>query len=518
MLSGPANWLNVSVCRRLPTPAPASLPTAGLRKVPVCRLARRSGSHLPANDRPGAAAPGRFSFDTIRRMSSRILWSIVGGFLAGVFVRSFIALPWPFAAFFVLLAVASLAYISVVRKKKYVLIIVATVCVAFAVGVLRMESAVQVGDGSLTSVVGKKVTIVGTVFDEPDVRENGIRLHVRAAELITAGATTSVSAGVLVLAPAHSDVAYCDIVRATGTLQLPEAFDTGEGRTFNYPQYLAKDGILYTLSFAQAERIGVGAKNYLKVAALQTKRLYLHGLQAALPEPESGLAGGITVGDKRGVGEEYSDIFIAVGLVHIIVLSGYNITIVMNLVGKLLSRMPRALQLVVNALIVLFIVLMAGAGPRAGRAGAMALLPLIARMTGRVYLAIRALGAVAFVMVLWNPYIIAFDPGFQLSVLATLGLILFSPIFAGWLYWIPEKFTLREIAASTLGTQTSVLPLLLYQNGVLSLVALPANLLALIAVPWAMALSVIAAVAGIIIGSWGTFIAFPAYVLLAYII
>src|SRR3990172_3347347 len=133
--------------------------------------------------------------------------------------------------------------------------------------------------------------------------------------------------------------------------------------------YLAKDGILYTLSFAQAEKIGEGKKNYLKAAALWTKQQYLQGLQAVLPEPASGLAGGITVGDKRGVGKEYSDMFITVGLVHIIVLSGYNITIVMNLVGKLLSRMPRALQLVVNALIVLFIVLMAGAAPSAVRAG-----------------------------------------------------------------------------------------------------------------------------------------------------
>jgi len=89
-----------------------------------------------------------------------------------------------------------------------------------------------------------------------------------------------------------------------------------------------------------------------------------------------------------------------------------------------------------------------------------------------------------------------------------------------------REIALREIAASTLGTQTMVLPLLLYQNGILSLVALPANLLALVVVPWAMALSVIAAIAGIIIGlpalsaveGFGPFVAFPAYVLLAYII
>jgi len=451
-------------------------------------------------------------------MGSRILWAIVGGFLVGVFVRSLVQLSWPVAAFFALLATGALAYMFVDREKKYALIIVAIVCVAFAVGVLRMEAAGQAGDESLTSVVGRKVTIVGTVFDEPDVRENGIRLHVRATELVTAQATTSVSAGVLVLVPPHSDVAYGDIVRATGTLQLPEAFDTGEGRTFNYPQYLAKDGILYTLSFAQAEHTGEGKKNYLKVAALQTKQLYLRGLRAALPEPESGLAGGITVGDKRGVGDEYSDLFIAVGLIHIIVLSGYNITIVMNMAGKLLAGTSRAVQIASSAFIVVFIVLMAGAAPSAMRAGAMALLPLVARMTGRIYLALRALGVVAFVMVLWNPLLLAFDPGFQLSVLATLGLVLLSPICAEWLHWVPEKFALREIAASTLGTQMMVLPLLLYQNGLLSLVALPANLLALVVVPWAMGLSVVAALVGIVLGPYAAIIAFPAYVILAYII
>ena len=190
----------------------------------------------------------------------------------------------------------------------------------------------------------------------------------------------------------------------------------------------------------------------------------------------------------------------------------------MNGVGILLSRASRVVQLGISALIVVFIVLVAGAAPSAVRAGAMALLPLIARMTGRVYLALRALGVVALTMVLWNPLILAFDPGFQLSVLATLGLVSFSTIFSTWLGWIPERFALREIAASTLGTQAAVLPLLLYQNGLLSLVALPANLLALIAVPWAMGLSFFSALAGILFGSWATFIAFPAYLLLAYII
>ncbi len=121
-------------------------------------------------------------------------------------------------------------------------------------------------------------------------------------------------------------------------------------------------------------------------------------------------------------------------------------------------------------------------------------------------------------MVLHNPYLLVFDPGFQLSVLATLGLILFASHIEKLLVFVPKRFSLREIAAATITTQLLVLPLLLYSNGQLSIVSLPANMLALIAVPAAMLFSAIAAVIGMLIGSWGTLLAFPAYILLRYIV
>jgi len=128
------------------------------------------------------------------------------------------------------------------------------------------------------------------------------------------------------------------------------------------------------------------------------------------------------------------------------------------------------------------------------------------------------LAIVAFGMVLWNPFLLSFDIGFQLSVLATLGLIWFTPVFSARLQWITEKFALREIAATTLGTQLAVLPLLMYQNGQLPLFSLPANLLALIAIPPAMAASTIASLAGLIAEPIATLVALPAYILLSYII
>jgi competence protein ComEC len=121
-------------------------------------------------------------------------------------------------------------------------------------------------------------------------------------------------------------------------------------------------------------------------------------------------------------------------------------------------------------------------------------------------------------MTAWNPFILAFDPSFQLSTLATLGLVLFTPFFSRAFSRLPERFGVREIVSSTCGTQLMVLPLLMYQSGTLSLVALPANLLALAPVPLAMFASFVAALGGMCFGSAAVPLALPAYALLWYII
>lgn len=385
-----------------------------------------------------------------------------------------------------------------------------------------MDAARLVADPVLQERLNEKVSLVGVVTAEPDVRERSVRLHVEASQLLRGSTTVPVAARVLVIAPLHTEVSYGDIVRAEGELQLPEAFDAGAGRVFNYPMFLAKDGIVYQLAFAQVESTGESAiwrsGRMLKKAALALKRGYLDGLGRALPEPAAGLAGGITVGDKRAIGGELSGVFQKVSLIHILVLSGYNMTVVINAAAHVLTFFPRIAQFAVSGAIVGLFILMTGGASSSVRAGCMALLATYARLTGRTFIALRVLAIVAFAMVLWNPYVLAFDPGFQLSILATLGLILFTEPIAQKLAFIPERFALREITASTIGTQIAVLPLLLYQNGLLSLVALPANVLTLIIVPFAMLFSFVAAIAGLLMGPFAVLFALPAYGLLSYIL
>jgi competence protein ComEC len=353
----------------------------------------------------------------------------------------------------------------------------------------------------------------GVVVSEPDVREGSTRLTVDVSDLNG----TAVNARVLVIARAYTDVRYGDSVTTVGTLRTPESFESGDGRSFNYPMYLAVRGISYEISFADVDVVAHGGNPFVR-AVLAIKAAYILGLRSVLPEPYAGLAAGITAGDKRSVGSDLSDVFQRVSLVHILVLSGYNITVVLGAFMGSLARFSRAPRLSIVLLVVLFFYVISGGAASAARAGAMAFAAVFAKLYGRQFIAARVLIAIVFVMVLWNPYVLVFDPGFQLSVLATLGLIFVSDQVVRYIRFVPEQLQLREIASATVATQITVLPYLLYQNGMLSIVALPANLLALIAVPTAMAFSGIAALAGMLFGTWGTLFALPAYVCLRYIV
>ncbi len=460
-------------------------------------------------------------------MAVKIFWSVVAGFAVGVFLRSFLPLGWYAAGFFGVLGVSLLLLSWGSRSKAG--IVIGMALLACTGGILRMHEARLVGDVALNQKLEQKVVIEGYVFEEPDSRENNIRLSVRAEKLIAKDVEQSVKAGVLVVVPLHTIVSYGDLVRAEGTLRLPRSFATEKGgdlsraesREFNYPAFLAKDGIGYELAFADVEKTGEGWKNPLKAGAIWVKQTYLQGLGMALPEPQAGLAGGITAGDKRALGGELTDIFRTVGLIHIIVLSGYNIMIVMYGIGWLLEKFGvRGWgEATIGIMIACFFALMTGLAAASVRAAAMASIAFVGKaLPGRVYLANRVLAFVAAGMVLWNPYILAFDPGFQLSVIATWGMLAFSPHLASKLWFLTDRLALREIAATTMATQLTVLPLLLYQNGTLSLVSLPANLLALIAVPWAMLASFIAGLFGIFAGPIAPIIGFPAYFLLSYIL
>ncbi len=135
---------------------------------------------------------------------------------------------------------------------------------------------------------------------------------------------------------------------------------------------------------------------------------------------------------------------------------------------------------------------MVGLGATVIRACVMALIAILARFLGRPADALRWLFIAGLLMLLWNPLILFYDPSFQLSFMATLGLIIFSPFVYKFISesklrkFIPQKFALREIVSSTLAVQFFILPLLIKMSGFVSIISFLVNPIVLPLVPWAM--------------------------------
>lgn len=458
-------------------------------------------------------------------MAAQMLWCSILGFLVGVLVRSFVPFGWSSIAFVAVLGVCGFVGGLVGARRNHVVLLCGLAFVFFALGAARMHMSVRIAPPVLNPFIDKEITLTGIVVAAPDRRESSARVSVRTSSFsYNDGEEKDVRTGVLAVVPPHTEVSYGEKVTLKGLLRVPSAFDTGAGREFNYSLFLAKDGILYELAHANIvahEDRHTSVETVLSYpthVALFIKDSYIDGMRATLPEPHASLAAGITAGEKRGVGKKLSDVFRAVGLTHILVLSGYNIAIVAETIRRMLWRLPRVVRALCVGAGVILLVFASGLQASAVRAGAMGLFAVYARESGRIFFSARILAFVCAVMVLWNPFVLAYDPGFQLSVLATLGLIVGTPLVEPLLTRVPTRFGIREILAATLATQTAVLPLLLYQNGAITVYALFANMSALIVVPFAMLMSFFSALIGIVFGSWGAVFGLPAYILLSYII
>ena len=384
-------------------------------------------------------------------------------------------------------------------------LLVAVCMVAMAVGLWRTgEVRTDLADSELASQVGTKVTLEGVIDSEPDVRERSTHLYVKTG-----------SDRILVTTDQFSTIEYGDRVSISGTLSLPESFTTDVGREFDYPHYLLARDIVYTISFAHVEKINSGEGSKIVTSLLKIKQRLVLGIELAINEPAAGLGKGLLLGVKQGLGKELSEIFRTAGIVHIVVLSGYNIMLVISFALFCLRGVPRQARLMTAFIGVVLFALLVGLSATVVRASIMAGLFLFASYFYRTYDLTRSLLFAGAVMVFVSPFLLLYDIGFQLSFMATLGLILVAPkvelLFGG-------SIGLREYLIATIATQIAVLPLLLYYMGEVSLVAVPVNLLVLPMVPIAMLATFFAGVMALLSPSIALPVGFIAQLSLSYII
>ncbi|HEY0698887.1 MAG TPA: ComEC/Rec2 family competence protein, partial [Micromonospora sp.] len=222
------------------------------------------------------------------------------------------------------------------------------------------------------------------------------------------------------------------------------------------------------------------------------------GLQRAcapLPDEPGGLLPGLVVGDTSRLDPAVEDDFQTTGMTHLNAVSGSNVAIVVGLV-LLLARWLRAgpgLSAAICAVALFGFVILVRPSPSVVRAAVMGAVGLLALATGRPRAALPALGGAVTVLVVADPDL-AGDPGFALSVLATGGLLLIAPRWRDRLRARGVPAGLAEALAVPAAAQLACAPVVAGLSGTVSLVAVPANLLAVPAIAPATVLGVVAAV------------------------
>jgi competence protein ComEC len=341
------------------------------------------------------------------------------------------------------------------------------------------------------------------IVKEPLVREKSIRY---TAEVISVNYTRYDSDEYISITTAKDiRLSYGDSIRISGTLTSPQNFITDTGREFNYISYLKKESIFYEMKFPEILEKKKGEQNKILALLLHTKNLFLANVFNVISGEQAGLAIGMLTGVTEGITSTTNDAFIKTGTIHIVALSGYNVTIIAESIMKILSFLPFSIRLGIGSIAIISFAIAVGGGATVIRATIMALLGLLARATGRMYVIGNALLFAATSMVLHNPYILLHDLSFQLSFLATIGLVYVTPLFTKYFTFIPERFGLRDVFSATVCIEVFVLPFLLYATGTLSVIAPIANLLIVPIIPCVMLLTFIVGICG----PWFWFIALP---------
>jgi competence protein ComEC len=439
-------------------------------------------------------------------MNTPIFLSIIFGFLTGICIASFVPISIAHVALGLVIALLCfiVAYLGRLPRTEGLLIGLACICVSL--GMLRfLVKDISESKHTLDNFVDQSVEIEGIVEKEVDVRESSQRLLVHASDISLHAVDYPIDQHILVstdMFPVHE---YGDRVRVSGKLSTPENFITDTGKEFDYINYLRNDSIFYTMSFAHVETLDHGEGSRLVAGILYVKHAFLRSIESIIPAPESALMGGLLLGTKQSLGTELQNNFVRTGLVHVIVLSGYNVTIIAEALMKVFSFVSISFGIYFGMLAIVLFAIMTGAGATIIRASIMAILALLARATGRRYDIVRALLLAAALMVFQNPYILVFDISFQLSFLATLGLVFMSPFFMHSFRFLPKRFGLREIVSATIGVQAFVVPFILYKMGNLSLIAPVSNTLVLPLIPTTMFLGFITGLLGLVV----PVIAFP---------
>src|SRR3989344_3720124 len=445
---------------------------------------------------------------------SKILFFLCISFISGIFLESITRVPqvflWAFLVFGILLIFTSFLF--------HRWFIIAGFCILFLIfGILRAQiSEFNITNNKLSKLNGRgEIVLTGIISAEPDVRENSQKIKVLTEDSV-----------ILVTTGRYPEYKYLDEIKITGKLETPM-----ETEDFSYKDYLQKDHIYSVMGFPKVEIIGKARGSIVSMAyswTLELKQKLRQRIQNNFLPPQSLILRGIILGDKSAVGQDIKDKFRITGLSHVIAVSGMHVAILSAIIMSFLLFLGLwRKQAFCGAVIFIFIyVVMIGLPSSAIRAGIMGIIYLSGQAIGRQAMSSRIVVLAGALMLLFNPLLLFYDVGFQLSFLAIMGLIYLDPLIRSFVKFLINRIFKKKISEKyenilmmftvTISAQIFTLPIIIYNFGTISFISPITNILVVPILYYLILFGFLSSVAGIIWGLFGWLASIPSYFLMTY--
>lgn len=252
--------------------------------------------------------------------------------------------------------------------------------------------------------------------------------------------------------------------------------------------------------------------------ARQVRDGFADTVRRSIDEPAVSLGLGYLLGQRRGLPEELDEALRVAGLTHIVVASGYNLTILVRIARRLFVKVSKYLATLSAATMIIGFIAVTGLSPSMSRAGLVTGLALLAWYYGRRFHPLVLLSFAAAITLIINPAYGWGDLGWQLSFAAFAGVMIVAPLVQRYFFGEQKPGLMRQIIGETFAAFIVTLPILLSAFGQVSIVAILANLLVLPLVPLAMLLVFMTGISTLAIAPLGELLGAVSTWLLQYMI
>ncbi len=319
-------------------------------------------------------------------------------------------------------------------------------------------------------VQGELATVTGKIVNNPSLNsKNNVRFLLSVNQLKNLDKNVSGKLYITVPILQGTGLSPGQNLTVTGILYQPQSNLNPAG--FDFKKYLARQGVFAGLKGIKIDEYGIK-----KLGWWQLRKRIVKAQVRWLYSPNGPLVSSLVLGRKAvDLPIDIRNSFIQVGLAHVLAASGFHVALLLGVLLNLIDSFSNKNKLIISGFILVFYIILTGGQPSILRASIMGFGAVIGIVTERKLRRFSFLILTASALLLINPLWIS-DLSFQLSFLATLGLMVTAPAILNKLDFLPP--TIANLIAIPLAANIWVLPVLIYIFNSVSLYSILINIVA----------------------------------------